>query len=523
MYCIICISPYVLPNVRLFTVTQNLTLPPDHPIVSLSFSNQNLSDCKNVLKRAIDLSEYNISQKKVIRRSICYETLNKKNVIEQLKQVIPPPVNDVNICIKWINDKVYEIAANSIKQDTDKWDVSINRWHRLLDSGNTANIWKAINWKGGIYHDTKRVRLSPTPSEFKDHFAELLVSDEVVDLTSVDISESPFIPILYIPLTMKELEESVIKIKPNKACDSNGNSPGILRLFPPLILSFILDIFNNIIIAATYPVAWTLSKFIVIFKKGDTMLCKNYRGIAINDILFRLFDSMLGRRLSMWYIPSKEQVGSQKGRSCIDHIMTIRLIIDYAKKARVKLYILFIDFEKAYDKVSRNKLIEELKILECGKVMLQILINIYKNTNLLIKSANIYTNKGVKQGSTTSCILFLLYIDRMIKMIKEHFETDGFLGALHILMLMDDKVLLPTSKEGLINKFKICQQYCTEYGMSVNVLKTKFIVLNMDEADKESIISNNITVKYCTNYKYLGTFITDDGAYKTVLDLHIKE
>ena len=113
------ISSQLLPNVRLFTVNQNLTLPSDHAIVSLSFSNQNLSDCKNVLKRAIDLSEYNIPQKKVIKRSICYETLNKKDVIEQLKQIIPPPVNDVNICIKWINDKMYEIAANSIKQDTD--------------------------------------------------------------------------------------------------------------------------------------------------------------------------------------------------------------------------------------------------------------------------------------------------------------------------------------------------------------------------------------------------------------------
>ena len=132
---------------------------------------------------------------------------------------------------------------------------------------------------------------------------------------------------------MKELKESVTKIKPNKSCDNNGNSPGLLRLLPPIILCFILSIFNNIIVAATYPVAWTFSKFIVLFKKGDSMLCKNYRGIA--DILCRLFDSILGRRLSMWYNPSKEQVGSQKGRSCIDHIWTIRLLIDHILTIRL--------------------------------------------------------------------------------------------------------------------------------------------------------------------------------------------
>ena len=39
----------------------------------------------------------------------------------------------------------------------------------------------------------------------------------------------------------------------------------------------------------------------------------------------------------------------------------------------------------------------------------------------------------------------------------------------------------------------------------------------------ESIIANDVIVKYCNNSKYLGTFVTDDGAYKTVLGLHIKE
>ena len=57
--------------------------------------------------------------------------------------------------------------------------------------------------------------------------------------------------------------------------------------------------------------------------------------------------------------------------------MTIHLLNDCAKKARIKLHILFIDFEKAYDKVSRIKLTEELKVLGSDRVVLQIIINIY--------------------------------------------------------------------------------------------------------------------------------------------------
>ena len=78
--------------------------------------------------------------------------------------------------------------------------------------------------------------------------------------------------------------------------------------------------------------------------------------------------------------------------------MTVRLIIDYARKSKQKLYILFIDFEKAYDKVRRDKLFELLKSAGCGKLMLEILKAIYRNTKFLFKTVVISANLGVKQG-----------------------------------------------------------------------------------------------------------------------------
>ena len=65
-----------------------------------------------------------------------------------------------------------------------------------------------------------------------------------------------------------------------------------------------------------------------------------------------------------------------------------------------------------------------------------------------------------KHCSSTSCFLFILYVDRMVKMIKQSFRDDGFLGGLHILMLMDDTVLLSTTREGIIEKFRRCQDFC---------------------------------------------------------------
>ena len=139
------------------------------------------------------------------------------------------------------------------------------------------------------------------------------------------------------------------------------------------------------------------------------------------------------------------------------------------------------------------------------------------------KTVTIAANLGVKQGSSASCILFIIYVDRMIRMVKTAFEADGFLGSLHMLMLMDDTVLFATSREKLIQKFQKCQDYCEEYGMSINQKKTQFMVINKRHGDTETIASRGINVKYCNSYTYLGAPITDNGSYLTMIDIHSKD
>ena len=78
-----------------------------------------------------------------------------------------------------------------------------------------------------------------------------------------------------------------------------------------------------------------------------------------------------------------------------------------------------------------------------------------------------------------------------------------FWKSLHTLLLMDDTVLLATSRESLIKKFQIIQLFCKRYGMSLNVKKTKFMVINNTPDDKVPIISEDFIVEYCSSYLYL--------------------
>ena len=231
---------------------------------------------------------------------------------------------------------------------------------------------------------------------------------------------------------------------------------------------------------------------------------------------------MIMNRLLLWFDIDKCQAGAQKGRSCLEQIFTLRILCSYALSKKCKLYVLFIDYSKAYDRVSRRKLIEVLKSRGCGRVMLKAIQAMYTCTKNVLKSAIINANIGVRQGAPSSCLLFVIYIDEMIKMIRNSIAEDGFLGGLHALLLMDDTVIVATNRTMCEAKLKVVLKYCQEFGMSVNVKKTKYFVINGTSADKIPLCVEGTKVCYSSQYLYLGAWFSDSGRPSDILALHEK-
>ncbi len=186
----------------------------------------------------------------------------------------------------------------------------------------------------------------------------------------------------------------------------------------------------------------------------------------------------------------------------------------------MKLFVTFVDFSRAYDLVPRNMLFRILRRLGCGVLMLGALMAMYSVTQSIIGTALITITLGVRQGSPTSCLLFVIFVDDLIRMIKEGCERDGFLLWLHVLVLMDDTVLLATTRPNMLKKLDILRRYCTEYGMKINQIKTKFFVISGSEADSEPLVVNDLVVNSCHLYIYLGSPFTSDGCISSAVKAH---
>ena len=130
------------------------------------------------------------------------------------------------------------------------------------------------------------------------------------------------------------------------------------------------------------------------------------------------------------------------------------------------------DSSKAYDKVPRRTLFQILKKLGCGKRFLSALIAIYRKTVNILNSEYVKATIGVKQGGPMSCVLFVIYLNVLAVMIRQ-LGNDSFLNDNHALMLMDDTVLLATTRDRMIEKFTVLMSFCKKYGMFTNEIKTQ--------------------------------------------------
>ena len=81
--------------------------------------------------------------------------------------------------------------------------------------------------------------------------------------------------------------------------------------------------------------------------------------------LTKLYGAVMEAELSDYMetlnIQAREQVGFRRALSIIDHIFTLRCLIDQTKVDKKKLYCCFLDFRQAFDIVPREQLFITLK------------------------------------------------------------------------------------------------------------------------------------------------------------------
>ena len=501
------VSQELLSHVNNFTIIQQTPILTDHAALHLELVNLPYP-VNDLLCRAKQLGESYVRESTCTTQPIPFHTVDPEKFCSNPPSTIDLwEINDIEYLCDRISADLHT-AAKSAKRKR-QWNASTKsrnaheRWQSLLQSKDDRKIWQSINWHGSF--DTAPDQTEqPSDEEFTTYYEELLRNPQDVDVSAFSPTSMTHIPILDDPITPNEVDCAIKSLKPNKAAGADGVPPGILKLLTAEWILLLTHLFNCVFLN-NYPECWSYAKVFNIHKKGNKLCPQNYRGISILNAIAKVYDLVLCNRFTLWYQPREEQAGAQKGRNCEEQILVIRLLIEIARKCRKTLFITFIDYQKAYDKVCRWKLLQHLDRKGCGNVFLKALASCLSNTLGLIGRETFCATSGVRQGASTSCPLFTFFLDHTIDVVNQC-EPDDWLGSLHMLLFMDDTVLLATSRQQMEKKLRALKSATDEIGMVIHPSKSRFMCLNSQSTDK--FLLGNVEILHTNLYTYLGAPIS---------------
>ncbi len=164
----------------------------------------------------------------------------------------------------------------------------------------------------------------------------------------------------------------------------------------------------------------------VIPKSGkDPSDCANYRPISLINADLKIFSKVLASRLEtvIGKIISPDQTGFIKGRVAADNIRRLLHILSAMNRIPPECGLLFLDAEKAFDRLRWPYLWRVLKKFKFGDRFINMIRTLYANPSARVCVGGGFSElfdvkRGVRQGDPLSPLIFNLSIEPLAQLIK---------------------------------------------------------------------------------------------------------
>ena len=150
-------------------------------------------------------------------------------------------------------------------------------------------------------------------------------------------------------------------------------------------------IFNESLKSGVFPEIWKRANVVLVHKKDDKSLVKNYRPVSLLPIFGKIFERVIYNSLFNYFISNELFTPSQSsflpGDSCITQLLSIIHEIQTAfdENPTADVRGVFLDISKAFDKVWHDGLLHKLKGYGVQGELLSLLRNYLQNCNVIYK------------------------------------------------------------------------------------------------------------------------------------------
>ena len=291
------------------------------------------------------------------------------------------------------------------------------------------------------------------------------------------------------PFSVEEVSLAISKLKRNKTCHDDGCVSEMIQALPDEGVTHLTELLNDVYLGKSKPPdSWAQITVILLPKVAQAHTWPMFRPIAILPCLVKLWDAMLLSRIlpaaKARLLPS--QFAFLPGKSITEPTMVLQQVCEKAREWGRTLFIMKLDLNKAFDSIMHQAILDALCDADIPRDIINAIVHGYKGLlgtfrlNEAVTSDSVPIQRGVRQGSPLSPLLFILVLNLALRRCNDiwraqgkGFSLDGkFL--LNLLGFADDLLLIAETADQLQAMIVQLNMYLKPLGLEMNFTKCRW-------------------------------------------------
>ena len=201
--------------------------------------------------------------------------------------------------------------------------------------------------------------------ELNMHFSSVFTREDISSLPETKFNGSEGERLGQLVVTPEVVVSEINNMKENKSPGVDGISPKILKETVEQISTPLAHMFNMSRQEGIVPFEWKEANIIPLFKKGSRNKSVNYRPVSLTLVICKLFETIIRDHMMDFLIKHKivnpSRHGFLKAKSCLTNLLCFLDEITKWVDVGSPVDVIYLDFQKAFDKVPHQRLIRKLK------------------------------------------------------------------------------------------------------------------------------------------------------------------
>ena len=333
------------------------------------------------------------------------------------------------------------------------------------------------------------------------------------------------------PILKDEVTKALQKAKTGKAPGPHDVHIEVLKLIEREHLGSLTKLVNLVYDTGIFPEDWLKSVFVTLPKKPNAKRCEEFRTISLMSQVLKLFLTIIHERIRA---KCDEQLGDSQfgfraGVGTREALFAVQVLVQKCRDMQKDIYLCFIDYEKAFDRVLHDRLTSILIDIGLNGKDIRVIPNLYWNQRAAVRvegeeSDDIVIKRGVRQGCILSPTLFNLYSEAIISEALTDLDCGIKVNGrvINNLRYADDTVLIASTESDLQKIVDRLNESSLKAGLRMNAQKTKVMVISKRTNLSLKISVSGEKLDVVRKYKYLGTWLTEDWESDTEVKTRIE-